>query len=258
MSDLTLTGTGSGVPAGSRAAAATPTGPTPADQTPGRAEVHVHDAPPPPARRPMAAGAGRRLHLAAGGPTPRRPGRRRPSRHPPGGHHRAPDQHTRPAPPGAATTPRPDATPPDLTAILNANLTAILNGNLTAAGGTRGRVRARPAGQALRAGRGRPRCLRLLRAGLAGLAAHWLRLGADDRRRAVAMAPQPRPRPARQAAPSRGPVVLRPRCHRRRLDPSRRHGRRRGPHGRGTPTRHPVRIRLLRWSGLFAAARPPA
>jgi hypothetical protein len=105
MSEPSLTGTGSAAPAEGRAAANTPTGPTPAGQTPGRAEVHAYDAPPPPTRRPVVAGAGAGLRLAAGGPTPRRPGRRRSRRPPAGGHRRAAHQHTRPAPPGGPTAP---------------------------------------------------------------------------------------------------------------------------------------------------------
>jgi hypothetical protein len=172
MSDHTLTGIGSAAPAEGRAAATTPGGPTPAGQTPGRAEVHVHDAPPRPARRPV----------AAGGSASRRPGRRQPSRPFAGSHPRA-VQPRRPAPPASAVAAQCGAAPVDLTAILNGNLTtaaalngnlnsiltAVINGKLTAAaaltgnvtadltcGGAGDRVRARPAGQTLSVGRRKP------------------------------------------------------------------------------------------------------
>src|SRR6266542_2158690 len=126
MSDRTLTATGSTAPAGGRAAAATPGGPTPAGQTPDVAEIHAHDAPPPPGPRPVAAGAGRRWRLAADGPAPRRTGRRRPSRPPARDHPRANDQHARPAAPAGASAPPVRVAPPAITTILNGNLTTIV------------------------------------------------------------------------------------------------------------------------------------
>lgn len=267
----TPTDTGSAPPAEGRAAAATPQGPTPAGQTPNVAEVHAHDAPPP-TTRPVAAGARRRLRLAAGWPASCRPGRRRPSQPLSGGHRRHID-HCRPAcpaAPGGAAPPRPDTALADLTAILNTNVNTILTRNLTTAtaltgtlnrtltgGSAGGRVRARPARQTLPAGYRRPRRLRLLRTGLAGLAARRPELGAHDRRRPMAMA-----LPARHDVPATkvGPGDLLFYAHNPHDPASIHHVAMAVDHARMVEAPEPdvpVRVRPLRWRGLYAAARPP-
>src|SRR6266540_692596 len=166
----------------------------------------------------VAAGAGRRLRLVAGGSASRRPGRRQPSQPSAGGHPRA-ARHRRPALPARAVAPRCGAAPAALNGNLNTILTAVINGKLTAAalnrnvtadltgGGAGGRVRARPAGQALPVGRRRPRRLRLLRAGMAGLATRRPLLASDERRRPAAIAAPARARRARYAGGSWGSAV---------------------------------------------------
>jgi cell wall-associated NlpC family hydrolase len=242
MSAPSLSGTGSGVSAGGRTAAATPEGRTSAGQTPDVAEVHAHDAPPPPAR-PVAAGAG--LRLAAGGSAPRRSGRCRPSRPSAGGHRRPADQHTRPAPPTRANAPRVGTAPADLTAILNETINTILNGNLNAAaalngnlnaalagGGMRGRVRAQPMGKPYELGAEGPNAYDC--SGLVWRA--WQHAGLDWERMTAAGQWQwlhscGHDLPGTRLR--RGDLLFYANdFSRSRLDPPRRHGRRPRSHGR--------------------------
>ncbi len=148
----------------------------------------------------------------------------------------------------------------DLTAAaaLNGNLNRNLNADLTG-GGARSRVRARPAGQALRVRRRRLRRLRLLRPDLVGLAARGAVVAADERRRAVVLAPPARPGRAGRAASPQGDLLL------DANDPhdpaSIRHvamavGDRRMVEAPKPGI--PVRVVPVRWPGLFAAARPVA